>query len=249
MTADVHTLLGAYVLDAVNDIERAAFGRHMGECEECRAEVDELREVSARLADGAWSVPPPRLRDNVLAEITKIRQLPPPGVAPVAAAPGRAPAPRRLRLVAAAAVVVAAVGAGGAAYTVQDQRVRKAESLAEAARASESRVRSILAAPDLVLREQPLKSGGRVTVASSRLQNAGVIVLAATGAPDPGRIYQLWTIRAGTPVSAGALGTGQSAAVQLVEGLPGASDVGVTLEPAPGSATPTAPLDAQVTLA
>jgi hypothetical protein len=50
------------------------------------------------------------------------------------------------------------------------------------------------------------------------------------------------------PTSAGALGTGQSAAVQLVEGLPGASNVGVTVEQAPGSATPTAPLDALVTL-
>jgi RNA polymerase sigma factor (sigma-70 family) len=42
MTADAHTLLGAYVLDAVDDIDRAAFGRHLNECEECRAEVAEL---------------------------------------------------------------------------------------------------------------------------------------------------------------------------------------------------------------
>ena len=248
MTADVHALLGAYVLDAVDDLERAAFNRHMSECEVCRAEVDELSEVSARLADGAWSVPPPQLRDNVLAEITKVRQLPPPGLAPARTATGRPPARRGLRLVAAAAVVVTAVGAGAATYTVQDQRVRRAEALAEAAQASETRVRSVLAAPDVVLREQPLNSGGRVTVASSRLRNAGVILLAATGAPDPGRVYQLWTIRAGAPASAGALSEGQSAAVQLVEGLPGASNVGVTLEPAPGSATPTTPLDALVTL-
>ena len=35
----------------MDDIERAAFDRHLRECETCRSEVDELREASARLAD------------------------------------------------------------------------------------------------------------------------------------------------------------------------------------------------------
>jgi hypothetical protein len=150
--------------------------------------------------------------------------------------------------VAAAAVVVTAAGAGAAVYTVQDQRVRRAETLAESARQSEARVRSILAAPDVVVRDEALDTGGRVTVASSRLQDAGVIMLAADGAPATGQVYQLWTIRSGTAASAGVLGEGQAAAVQLVEGLPAAEGVGVTVEPAPGSATPTTPLDALVTL-
>lgn len=242
--SDVHSLIGAYVLDALDDIDRASFDRHLRECESCRLESDELFEVTARLADGAWSVPPPRLRDNVLAEIGKTRQLPP-------AIPPRAqPRSRRgLRLVAAAAAVVAAVGAGSAVYQIQDQRVRDAQSRLEAAQASEARVRSILGAPDVQTRSEQLKSGGRVTVSSSRLQNAGVIMLAADDAPAAGRVYQMWTIQAGAPASAGALREGQSAAVQVVEGLPAMSNVGITIERAPESATPTAPLDALVNLA
>ncbi|MEU4692370.1 anti-sigma factor [Actinoplanes sp. NPDC023714] len=240
MSADIHALVGAYALDALDDLERAAFERHLRECEPCRLEADDLRETAARLADGAWSVPPPRLRENVLAAVSTTRQL------PVAARPARPP--RRLRLIAAAAVVVAAVGAGAATYVVQDQRVRRAEALADQAQDREARVRAVLAAPDVVVREEPLNSGGRVTVASSALRNAGVIMLAASEAPAAGRVYQLWTIRGGSPLSEGALGGGQSTAVQIVEGMGDASAVGVTVEPAPGSAKPTAPLDALVEL-
>jgi anti-sigma factor RsiW len=240
MSADIHALVGPYALDALDDLDRAAFERHLRECDPCRVEADDLRETAARLADGAWSVPPPRLRENVLAAIATTRQAPVPT--------GAVRPPRRLRLVAAAAVVVAAMGAGAATYVVQEQRVRRAEALAEQAQDREARVRSVLAAPDVVVREEPLNSGGRVTVASSVLRNAGVIVLAASGAPATGSVYQLWTIRGGSPVSEGALGGGQSATVQLVEGMPQSSAVGVTVEPAPGSQKPTAPLDALVEL-
>ncbi len=248
MTADIHALVGAYALDAVDDLERAAFDRHLRECEACRAEADELREAATRLADGTWSVPPPRLRVNVLAEIATVRQLSPAVPAPDAVRAGPARQPRRRWLVAVAAAVVAAAGTGTAVYTVQDQRVRDERAVAEAARASEARVRGVLAAPDLVVREQRLNSGGRLTVATSRLRDAGVIMLAADGAPATGRVYQLWTIRAETPASAGALGVGETATVRIVDGLPDASGVGVTVEPAPGSTTPTFPLDALVKL-
>ncbi|MFF5288340.1 anti-sigma factor [Paractinoplanes globisporus] len=249
-TADVHTLLGPYVLDAVDDIERAAFDRHLRECDACRADVSELREASARLADGAWSVPPPGLRDNVLAAIGSVRQIAPISPAP-APAPATAPArsSRRLRLVsAAAAVVVAAAGAATAAYTLQDHRVRVEQARAEAAQAAESRVRALLASPDLVVKEEPVTGGGRVTVATSKLHDAGVIMLAADAAPSDGRVFQLWTIRSAVPIPEGTLAPGQTAAVQIVEGMGQASDVGVSVEPPGGSKTPTTPLAADVKL-
>ncbi|MBB2943507.1 anti-sigma factor RsiW [Actinoplanes lutulentus] len=237
MSVEIHALVGPYALDALDDVERAAFERHLRECEPCRLEADDLRETAARLADGAWSVPPPGLRDNVLAAIGNTRQ--------VSAPATRSARPvRRMWVAAAAAVVVAAGAAGAGAWTIQDQRVRTAQATA----AQEARVRTILTAPDVVLREETLDSGGRVTVASSRLQDAGVIMLSADGAPAAGRVYQTWTIRAGTPSSAGALGEGQSAAVQVIDGLPEANQVGVTVEAAPGATTPSAPLDALVEL-
>jgi anti-sigma-K factor RskA len=242
VSAEIHALLGAYVLDAVDDLERAAFERHLRECSECRAEVDELRMAAARLADGTWSVPPPRLRENVLASITTLRQLPP---AP-AATPAR-PATSRWRRVTAVAAAVVAVGASVA--VIQEQRVRSEHADAVSARAAEQRIQALLAAPDLTVKEQSLTGGGRVTVAMSRLHNAGVIVLAADAAPAGGKVYQLWTVRDGNAASAGVLVPGQSAIVQIVDGMPGASDVGVTVEPPTGSPQPTSDMIADLKLA
>lgn len=246
MNAEVHSLIGPYVLDSVDDLERVAFDRHLRECEICRAEVDELREASARLADGAWSVPPSRLRDDVMAAIATTRQ-----IAPISPAAPALPAPRRSRLrlvTAAAAVVVTAAGAAATVYAVQEQRVRDQRAVAVAARAAEARVQAVLAAPDLVVKKEPMTGGGEVTVAVSRLQNAGVVMLAADSAPVGNHVYQLWTIRDQKPVSELALKVGQATAVQIVNGLPEASDVGVTVEPAPGSLTPTTPMVADVKL-
>ncbi|WP_250027484.1 anti-sigma factor [Paractinoplanes maris] len=244
MTTEIHTLVGAYVLDAVDDIERATFERHLRECDACRVEVGELSETAARLADNTWSVPPPWLRENVLNEIGRTRQLP----LTTEATTATRTTPRRWRFTAAAAAVVAAIGAGSAVYVVQDQRVREQQKVAEAARAEEVRVRAILSSPDVVLRKQEVSTGGRVTVASSRLHNAGVVMLSADRAPTD-RVYQLWTIRpGGAPQSAGVLHEGQAADVVVVEGLPGATDVGLTVEPPNGSVTPTLPMIADVKL-
>ncbi|MEV6345036.1 anti-sigma factor [Actinoplanes sp. NPDC051851] len=240
MTADIHSLVGAYVLDAVDDLERAAVDRHLRECEACRAEVAELREAAARMADGAWSVPPPRLRDTVLAAVATTRQVP--VETPVRPAPAMTPGrPRwvsRSRWAVAAAAVVAVAGAG-VAVVVQEQRVRDQRGAAVAAQAEQNRIRGILAAPDVVLRDQALADGGKVTVAYSRLRDSGVVMMAADAAPTGGRVFQLWTVRSGTPVSEGVLAAGQTSVVTVVEGISAASAVGVSVEPAGGSSAPT----------
>ena len=43
MTTDVHTLSGAYALDALSDQEAADFREHLRGCQACRDEVRELR--------------------------------------------------------------------------------------------------------------------------------------------------------------------------------------------------------------
>jgi anti-sigma factor RsiW len=242
-TTDIHALVGAYALDAIDDLERAAFDRHLADCESCRAEVDELRETAGRLADSTWSVPPPRLRTDVLAAIGRTRQL-------TALEPGRRERPVRWRRwsAAAAAAVVLAGGAGAAVWTIQDQRVRDLRALAEAAQQREARTRQILAAPDLVVRTSPMIGGGKVTVATSALQNVGVVLLGADAAPSGGRVFQLWTIRGKVATPAGTLAVGQASTVQIVNGLPGDDSVGVTVEPAGGSTSPTLPLTAGVSL-
>ncbi len=104
MTVDTHSLVGAYVLDAVDDLERAAFTRHLTECEACAIEVAELREATAQLGDLFGGEPPSSLRDTVLAEVSQARQAGPEAPRPgasrttsVRSAGGAPPWPRSRR--------------------------------------------------------------------------------------------------------------------------------------------------------
>jgi anti-sigma-K factor RskA len=74
---DIHTLTGAYAVDALPDDEREVFEQHLVVCDACAQEVLELQATAARLSDAAFEPPPPSLRDRVLAEIDATRQDPP----------------------------------------------------------------------------------------------------------------------------------------------------------------------------
>jgi anti-sigma-K factor RskA len=250
MTIDIHALVGAYVLDAVDDIERAAFDRHLGTCKACSAEVEEFRETAARLADSTWSVPPPRLRHDVLTRIAVTRQV----------MPRRAPVERQRpawgrRLLAAAAAVALAAGTGAAVYTYQDDRVRDQRSVAAAAaaeaaaaKAEQARIQAVLTAPDALMRTADLDGGGRVTVVVSEARDAGVVLMADGLPPGAGKAYQLWLINGTTPVNAGVMPAGVSAGAQLIASVRDTDMLALTIEPAGGSKTPTIPIKAQVPL-
>jgi len=49
VSQDVHNLAGAYALDALDEVERLLFERHLASCAACRAEVDEFRLTASRL--------------------------------------------------------------------------------------------------------------------------------------------------------------------------------------------------------
>jgi anti-sigma-K factor RskA len=64
---DLHDLTAAYALDALGPDEAEAYERHLGQCEECRAQLAELNEASAALAFGTVApAPPARLRASIL---------------------------------------------------------------------------------------------------------------------------------------------------------------------------------------
>jgi anti-sigma-K factor RskA len=237
---DIHTLGGAYALDAVDDLERASFDRHLAECEACRIEVAEYREAAGRLAEGAWSVPPPRMREQVLARAAATPQLPPPGSRRGGASPVT-----RWRRIAAAAAVVGVLGLGTAAttYAVQEQRLSDERGTAAAAQQRADRIQEVLAAPDAALRAGDLTGGGRVTVVVSDAEDAGVVVLADAPPPGPDRAYQLWVVDDVRPISVGLLPAGSAQATELIQGVRGRSAFAVSLEPAGGSPQPsTTPL-------
>jgi anti-sigma-K factor RskA len=66
---DMHDLVGAYAVDALDDQEREAYETHLAGCDQCLAELARLRESATVLATSASVAPPPELKDRVMAEI------------------------------------------------------------------------------------------------------------------------------------------------------------------------------------
>ncbi|BCJ73523.1 hypothetical protein CS0771_30670 [Catellatospora sp. IY07-71] len=240
---EIHSLAGAYVLHALEEAERETFVQHLRGCAACAAEVAELNETAARLAEDTWSVPPPAMREQVLAAARRTRQLPPPR--PVRE-PRRAPVRwwrHPAALTAAACLLVAALVGG--VYAVQEQRLREERAATLAARQELARTQAVLTAPDATVRTADVAGGGRVTVVAAPSRDAAVVLL-ATHSPGAQKAYQLWLMDGGTPRSAGVLAAGQGSATHLVDGVGAADALGVTIEPEGGSASPTLPIIAQI---
>ena len=224
---DVHALSGAFVLDALDDRERASFTRHMESCDSCSLEVAELRETAARLADDVWSVPPPRMREAVLARVAATRQEPP-------LRRTRAPRPHRqswrhrttMALVAASMVGLASLSG---VLIVRDRQ----------ADIQQRRIDAILYAPDAALRSSPLSDGGHLTVIMSPSHNAAVVMLGQAQPFDKNHAYQAWKLKGGQATSAGVMPAGKGDATLYVDGLTGSEAIAVSLEPAGGSPQPT----------
>ena len=66
MSEDLHMLVGLYVVDALDDDERARFEAHLAECDACANEVVEFRATAGRLSTLMAENPPPALRSAIM---------------------------------------------------------------------------------------------------------------------------------------------------------------------------------------
>ncbi|MBP8537064.1 anti-sigma factor domain-containing protein [Streptomyces sp. MK37H] len=243
--ADLHTLTGAYAVNALSGRELSEFERHLAVCDACRQEVRELRETAAKLAVATALAPPPTMKDDVLRRIATVRQEPPRVAAREPreshAGPRRRTGRRAMNFALAACVAAAAVCGGAAVW-----QYRQASDARDTARRSEQRVAQaeemtqVLAAPDAHSRSGRMADGSTGTVVVSRGLNKAVFL--ASGLPEPpaGRIYQLWFSDGGTMRPAGLMdSSGRSTAAVMSGAVGKASAMGVTVEPAGGSKTPT----------
>lgn len=219
-TAEAHTLTGAYALDAVTEIERATFTRHLGECPTCTQEVAELRETAARLGTAMTIAPSTRLRSRVLTEIAATRQIPP-------SVRGTGSRRRRWggRTVSAvlAVAAAAAVFAGGISIGAT-----KPDSVAAA---------GSVAASDTITVRAGGTGGGSTTVDFSRQRGEARITAQDLPPLDDSHTYQVWLIGPRGAQSGGLLRSGNGTLT-----APLAADVdriGITAEPAAGSPQPT----------
>ena len=229
---DVHALSGAYAVDALDDIERAHFERHLNDCAECRHEVDSLRAGAAMLAELEPVGPSLALRSRILAEVATVRPLPP-HVVEVR--------PRRRRfpsLVAAAAAVVAVGVGGGIVYDRLSDDTPAELNLSATER--------VLEAPDAERYVQRFDDGSRAIVYRSVDLGQAVIVTQGMADPGEGKVYELWLERDGDMIAAGFMPEGPDNTVLLSGDAATADGVGITVEPEGGSTEPN--LDSAVVL-
>jgi anti-sigma-K factor RskA len=246
--ADLHTLAGPYVLSALPPGERARFERHLAACDACAQEVRELRETTARLAAAAAVPPAARLRERVLTEAARTRQLPPvtAGPAPPGARwPWRARrAARRLRagrpwwarpavVIASAALAAAAIAFGVLALDAQHSLSR--------AQAREHMLAAVLTAPDARMMTAPVTGGGTATVVMSHRMHALAFSSAGLPALPPSRGYELWLMgpSGGRPAAMLPRPAHGMTSPVIATGIRPGDMVELTVEPAGGAPRPT----------
>jgi len=220
--SDMHKLTGAYAVDAVDDLERARFEQHLSECEDCRAEVRELRETAALLAETTAVAAPVSLRESVLSGISQVRPLP-----PVVPATATTSVRRRLPLLVAAALVLIA-GLGAVVWQPWSDEVPQLTAAEQ-----------VLQAEDAEKVFLDLGEAGRATVVRSKAEDRAVITTEdMVPAPD-GKDYELWFMSPDEEfVPAGLMPDDPDQTVVLEGSAAEAVAVGITVEPDGGSDEP-----------
>jgi anti-sigma-K factor RskA len=247
---DIAARLADYVLGDVTVDERTAIERHLAGCAGCTDDVRELSLVMHGLARvPEATVPPPALRARVLSAIA---------AEPRTAAPAPVVRPAQGRgwssgwLGAAAAVILVL---GGSLYRSNERARHASDELRRTDREiADLRHRlddfagqtdlalSILTASDMHRIDlRGSASGARAYWSATR----GLLVAAdQLPLPPSGRVYQVWLIGGGGPVSAGVLGTPRTGRGMLIAPPPGGIATGpvtvaVTDEPPGGLPAPT----------
>jgi hypothetical protein len=258
-----HTLAGPFAMDAVTADERASFIGHLGDCAQCRDDVREMREATARLGIAAAVRPRPELREHTIKAALQISQLAPeiPGQAAAAAESERvADAVRRpaeakvsvLRQLAgrirpnktltmitltAAALIIGLVGGFGLLandMTVQLHHSQQQDHLID----------TVLSARDVVMLTARVSTGGDATVVMSHREHRLVFSAHGLAALPGGQAYELWLMGPAGERPAGMLrpDPGGMAGPAVVSGLAPGDMIGLTIEPARGAVHPTSAL-------
>lgn len=218
--AEYEEAVGAYVLDALPELEAEAFERHMLRCETCREQVERLQPSVDALPRAVPQVPaPPGLKPRLMREVR----------AEVAAkdAAARRRAPRAFwrpslawSTALAAAVVVAFAGYG--VFQLADSG------------SSRDTVSAMVDTHRL-----PGAASAKLEV----LDGGDAAILRVSGMPSPGRgrVYQVWLKRGMRfeSVTTFAVDRHGEGSAGIPQGTHGAQAVMVTREAAGGAAQPT----------
>ena len=230
MSPDLHTLVGAYALDALTPEEEEEFEQHLATCANCRAELAELQATAARLSDTTWQAPPAEMKTRLMDAVTNTAQERP-RVATLAGRPQRRwPA----ALLAAAAVLAVLLSVG--AYVVERNRLIDV-------RKEQTAIAAVLAAPDVEERIARLDNGATVRMLMSPSLDKAVVAMNDLPALADDQSYQMWRIEGGGPDSEAVMSSDEStgSVTHLIDDLDDTQAIAVTVEPAGGSPRPTTP--------
>jgi anti-sigma-K factor RskA len=251
---DLVVLAPAYVLGALEPSERLAFESHLAACDRCVAEVRSLARVTSGLAQSVAHVTPrAALRDRVLLAV---------GARDVRA-PASTVVPRSVmgNWLAYAACVALATAAGLYAMNLRtrveslEARLEVAQSrlaVADRAMVDARRVAfetqsamAVLAAADLTRVDLQGAPAAPQAVGRALWSRQSGMVFAANNLPPlpAGRIYQVWLVAGGPPVSAGLVAPDEDGRGVAIFRTPvdvrGPVTVAVTIEPVGGVPAPT----------
>lgn len=231
-------LTGAYALDAVEEPERERFTGHLRRCRPCDDEVRGLADTATALAFAVAAPPPADLRSRVLAGSAVIRQVHPAAQTRHGLAASRVPrlaALRFPRLATGVAVACLAVAVVLGVFAVS------AQHKLDAAQAQNHAIAAVLTAPDAKIASQATTEGGTAAVVFSRSERQMVITTSGLPALPASEVYQLWLMGPPEVRSAGLLprpSAGRTAPL-LASGLQAGDQMGMTVEPAGGTRSPT----------
>jgi anti-sigma-K factor RskA len=260
-TADIATDLAAgrvvdlaeiYALNAVDEAERAAIDHFLASAPAADRDAfnERVRQARETLAASftAEEEPPAGLLERIMATLpvqttaqTAARMAPHPvrdaTELPVADELGQArkrrderrrPHGMRNWLVGVAAAAAVALGGVGVGAYVANQN---------------DPLNQVMQAGDVRQATVDVNGGGTATVTISPSKDAAVVKMNGVPAPPAGKVYQMWLIPkdGSAPVSQGLMDAEALSKPAVVKGIGSASSLGITVEPAGGSASPTLP--------
>jgi len=228
MSTDLHTLSGAYALDALSPAETQAFERHLEDCPSCREEVRELRQVASRMGAAEASRPPVALKARVLAAADQQAQLRPKVTTIDFAGSRRWTSRLGSRIVGAAAAVLLVVGGVAFWNNSHDQTPPQAEATS---------VSEVFKAPDVHVKSIPTSDGRVLKVASSEQFGQLAVATDSLRKLSTKQVYQLWTVHNDRATSAGVITNLHAGKVMAIPTY--GTAVAITVEPAGGSRAPT----------
>ena len=243
MTDNPHALTGAYLLDALDPTEQAAFESHLATCEDCRTEVASLEQAVVRMALADAVAPPPSMHEEVMARIARTPQAPPSPERPeterreslpagmTSLVGRRRRAPRWPAIAAAAAVLVVGVATGST--ILNDRRhVLQVDAV-------QATVLRIMSAPDAVSHDVDL--GAAHVVMSAEMGAAALMGQDVPMPADHDMVYQVWMMHGDGSSAPGPTFMPEHGDVTaIVKGdLSDVYELMVTVEPNGGSTVPT----------